>query len=102
MALCGRSLSAFAGGSANALRREMSVHIPFSERLTCTIDDACAVTGLGRTKLYELIKCERVATTKVGARTLVHVNSLISAVGVALDRVNRVRPNSDGSAGGVS
>ena len=29
--------------------------MPFAQRLTCTIDDACEVTGLGRTKLYELI-----------------------------------------------
>jgi len=28
--------------------------MPFAQRLTCTIDDACEVTGLGRTKLYEL------------------------------------------------
>ena len=25
--------------------------MPFAQRLTCTIDDACEVTGLGRTKL---------------------------------------------------
>jgi hypothetical protein len=29
--------------------------MPFAQRLTCTIDDACEATGLGRTKLYELI-----------------------------------------------
>ena len=27
--------------------------MPFAQRLTCTIDDACEVTGLGRTKLYD-------------------------------------------------
>jgi len=29
--------------------------MPLTQRLTCTIDDACEVTGMGRTKLYELI-----------------------------------------------
>ena len=29
--------------------------MPFAQRLTCTIDDAREVTGLGRTKHYELI-----------------------------------------------
>jgi hypothetical protein len=33
--------------------------MPFAQRLTCTIDDACEVTGLGRTKLYELIGAGR-------------------------------------------
>jgi hypothetical protein len=27
--------------------------IPFVQRFTCTIDEACEATGLGRTKLYE-------------------------------------------------
>lgn len=27
----------------------------FAERLTCTIDEACGATGLGRTKLCALI-----------------------------------------------
>jgi hypothetical protein len=34
--------------------------MPFAQRLTCTIDDACEVTGLGRTKLYELIGAGRI------------------------------------------
>jgi hypothetical protein len=28
-------------------------NIPFAQRLTCTIAEACAATGLGRTKLYD-------------------------------------------------
>jgi hypothetical protein len=32
-----------------------AIAIPFVERLTCTIAEACEATGLGRTKLYELI-----------------------------------------------
>jgi excisionase family DNA binding protein len=46
------------------------------ERLTCTIAEACEATGLGRTKLYELIGAGSLATTTVGRRRLVLVRSL--------------------------
>ena len=52
--------------------------MPFAQRLTCTIDDACAVTGLGRTKLYELIGAGRIVTTTIGRRRLVVVRSLLA------------------------
>jgi hypothetical protein len=48
------------------------------QRLTCTIDDAREVTGLGRTKLYELIGTGRIVTTTVGRRRLVVVRSLLA------------------------
>jgi excisionase family DNA binding protein len=50
--------------------------LPFVQRLTCTINEACEVTGLGRTKLYELIGTGHLTTTTVGRRRLVHVSSL--------------------------
>jgi excisionase family DNA binding protein len=50
--------------------------IPFGQRLTCTISEACEVTGLGRTKLYELMGTGQLATTTVGRRRLVLVSSL--------------------------
>ena len=52
--------------------------MPFDQRLTCTIDDACEVTGLGRTKLYELIGTGRIVTTTIGRRRLVVVRSLLA------------------------
>jgi excisionase family DNA binding protein len=52
--------------------------IPFSERLSCTIDEACEATSLGRTKLYELITAGQIATTTVGRRRLVMVRGLLS------------------------
>ncbi len=52
--------------------------IPFAQRFTCTINEACEVTGLGRTKLYELIGEGHLATTTVGRRRLVVVRSLLS------------------------
>ena len=56
--------------------------MPFAQRLTCTIDDACEVTGLGRTKLYELIGTGHLITTTVGRRRLVLVSSLQALLGV--------------------
>ncbi len=48
-----------------------AVAIPFAQRLSCTIAEACQVTGLGRTKLYELIAEGHLATTTIGRRRLV-------------------------------
>lgn len=56
--------------------------IPFAQRLTCTIDEACEATGLGRTKLYELIGAGRLATTTVGRRRLVIIRSLQALIDV--------------------
>jgi len=36
-----------------------------------TIADACRWSGLGRTKLYELIASQQISAVKVGSRTLV-------------------------------
>lgn len=55
----------------------LSNSLPFAQRLTCTIDEACVATGLGRTKLYELINEGRLVTTTVGRRRLVLVRSLL-------------------------
>ena len=52
--------------------------VPFVQKLTCTINEACEMTGLGRTKLYELIGDGHLATTTVGRRRLVVVRSLLS------------------------
>jgi excisionase family DNA binding protein len=57
--------------------------LPFAQRLTCTIAEACEVTGLGRTKLYELIGQGQVTTTTVGRRRLVTVQSLLALVGAS-------------------
>jgi excisionase family DNA binding protein len=52
--------------------------IPFSHRLSCTIDEVCEATSLGRTKVYELIGDGRLATTTIGRRRLVIVRGLLS------------------------
>jgi hypothetical protein len=55
--------------------------MPFSERPTCSIAEACNAAGFGRTKLYELFDGGAVKTVKVGRRRLVHVPSLLSFLG---------------------
>lgn len=55
----------------------MTTTIPFSERFTCSISDACDASGLGRSKLYEEIAAGRLETTTVGKRRLVYVRSLL-------------------------
>ncbi|CCD86685.1 protein of unknown function [Bradyrhizobium sp. ORS 285] len=57
--------------------------IPFVQRLTCTINEASEVTGLGRTKLYELIGTGHLITTTVGRRRLVLVSSLQALLDVS-------------------
>ena len=52
--------------------------MPFEQRVTCTIPQACAATGLGRTKLYELIGGGYLDTITIGRRRLVHVTSLLN------------------------
>lgn len=41
----------------------MSADLPIGEHLTCTVSDACAFAGIGKTKLYELINGGASATT---------------------------------------
>ncbi len=61
-------------------RSHADSRIPFAERLTCSIAEACDATGLGRTKLYELIGRGTVATSTVGRRRLILVQSLRALV----------------------
>jgi excisionase family DNA binding protein len=58
----------------------MNTPIPFYNRITCTIPEACAATGLGRTKLYDLIKSRRLLTSKIGSRRLIQVSSLLAVL----------------------
>lgn len=58
----------------------MSNLIPFRDRLSCTVAEACAATGLGRTKTYELIRLKKLVTKKIGTRTLVLVPSVIAVI----------------------
>jgi excisionase family DNA binding protein len=56
-------------------------NIPFADRITCSIPEACEVTGLGRSKLYELIGREEIESKTIGRRRLVVVRSLLTLFG---------------------
>jgi hypothetical protein len=49
---------------------------PLPNALAYTIPDACRVTGIGRTKLYELIAAERIKVSRAAGRVLVLGDSL--------------------------
>lgn len=50
--------------------------------LSVRIPDACRMTGIGRSKLYELIRDGRIRTIKVGAITLIPVCALADFLGI--------------------
>jgi excisionase family DNA binding protein len=54
-----------------------TIDIPFMQRPTCTIKEACKASGMGRTKFYELIKGGELKMVSVGRRRLVQVPSLL-------------------------
>lgn len=52
--------------------------MPFELRYSATINETVAATGIGRTKLYEMIRGGEVETTTCGTRRLVLVRSVIN------------------------
>ena len=46
------------------------------ERATCSVNDVVTVTGLGRTKVYEMLAKNDLRSIRVGGRRLVIVASL--------------------------
>jgi excisionase family DNA binding protein len=55
--------------------------IPFRERFYCSINEACEAIGFGRSKLYDLIKNERIRTIRIDGRTKIVVASLLELGG---------------------
>jgi hypothetical protein len=53
----------------------MTNNIPFRERVTCTVQDAQAATGISKRKLFELLP--QIESRKIGRRRLILVRSLI-------------------------
>lgn len=48
--------------------------------ISTTVDDTCRITGLGRTKVYELIAEGKLQTTTIGRRRLVLFASIEALV----------------------
>jgi hypothetical protein len=72
-----------------ATTRARSEDIPFRERATCTIKQACAGTGLGRTLIYELIDENLIESKLIKRRRLINVPSLLKALGVKPESGNQ-------------
>jgi hypothetical protein len=51
--------------------------VPISGRITCTIPDACDVSGLKRSSIYKALGSGKLKSVKVGRRRLVLVPSLL-------------------------
>lgn len=66
-----------AGSQRERSRNQRRSNIPFQERPTCTVAEACDAAGLGKTKFYELMGAGAVETISVGRRRLVRVPSLL-------------------------
>jgi excisionase family DNA binding protein len=47
-----------------------------TELITCTIDDAVRISGISRSRIYQLIDDDKLTSTKIGNRRLVFVSSL--------------------------
>lgn len=54
--------------------------LPYAARLSSTVEEACIATGLGKTKLYELIASGAIETATVGTRRLVLVRSVLKLI----------------------
>jgi excisionase family DNA binding protein len=53
------------------------------ETVTASVNDTARSLGLGRTKVYELINDGKLATIKIGRRTLVKAESIRALVEAA-------------------
>ena len=61
--------------------RRKKVDMPFYLMATCTVQQACAGTGLGRSFIYDLINEDIVESQRVKGRRVLNVPSLLKAVG---------------------
>ena len=60
--------------------------IPFYQRVTCTVPDACAATGLGKTTIFEKIADGTLESSTVGRRRLISVASLLKLVAAKTEK----------------
>lgn len=47
-----------------------------TELITCTIDNAVRISGISRSRIYQLIDGGKLSSTKIGSRRLVFISSL--------------------------
>jgi excisionase family DNA binding protein len=60
------------------------------EPITCTVPEACRVSGLSRATIYRLAGDKKIKLIKVGTRTLVRLDTLRASLDAAPPA--RIRP----------
>jgi len=48
----------------------------YTQKITCSVREAQELTGLGKTTLYSLLSENKITSTRVGTKRLIHVDSL--------------------------
>ena len=62
--------------TARAINRTCAGAPSIAQPLSVRVKDACRLTGIGRSKLYELIAAGEIEVVKVGTITLIPMDSL--------------------------
>jgi hypothetical protein len=60
-------------------------HIPFHERIVCSVKDAVDVTSLSQSKLYKLMAAGRIEFRMQGRRRMILVQSLLRMLDIGPD-----------------
>jgi excisionase family DNA binding protein len=58
----------------------MNTNVPFDQRVTCTVAEACEFTGLGKTLIFSKIADNTIHSVMIGRRRLIKVPSLMAMV----------------------
>jgi excisionase family DNA binding protein len=58
-------------------------NVPFMDRPTCSVAEACVAASIGKTTLYDLMERGVLKNTRVGRRRLVNVPSLLKLLSVS-------------------
>lgn len=56
---------------------------PVDGKLLCSIKEATALLGVGRTSIYEMISRGQIASLRLGSRRLIKMSSLIALINQA-------------------
>jgi excisionase family DNA binding protein len=59
----------------------------YHQPIAYSVNEACRVSSIGRTRLYELIKDGQLDVVKIGRRTLVKADSLLRLLNLDLPKI---------------
>lgn len=67
------------------------------EQIFVSVREACAMTTLGKTKLYELLRVGRIQSTRVGTRRLILLSSISELSPKIFDALSELEAGSTAS-----